>query len=312
MIRTTMGGTVFPADDEVPDLLVGPESLSWRYASDVRFFALMLYPLLMQVSHPTVGSGVRDFSDFEQRPWQRLFQTLDYLLIITYGGADAVAMGRRLRELHKRFRGVNPDGSHYSALEPEAYAWVHATLLETYVRGHEHFGRPMRRDQVDRFYQEQLGLGRLVGVREGDLPPDWDGFRDYWEVVVSETLERNETVDRVLRATSAVGPPPLPMFPTALWRAARIPARTALFVCGVGLLPGVLRERFGIEWTSRDEAAFRALSRASRSLTPVMPRGLLITGPQQLRWRRRAIARGPLGRDTSGPLSPSTGAAAAA
>jgi hypothetical protein len=34
---------------------------------------------------------------------------------------------------------------------------------------------------------------------------------------------------------------------------------------------------------------------ASRRLTPMMPQQLLVSGPAQLRWRRKAIARGPLG-----------------
>ncbi len=54
-------------------------------------------------------------------------------------------MGRRLRAMHKGFQGTREDGKRYYALEPEAYAWVHATLLETYVAGHAQFGRPMRR-----------------------------------------------------------------------------------------------------------------------------------------------------------------------
>jgi uncharacterized protein (DUF2236 family) len=300
MLRTmttsvsTERGSLFPSDEEIAGILVGPQSITWRYGSDVRLFAVMLYPLLLQVAHPTVGSGVRDYSDFETRPWERLFRTLDYLLLLTYGGADAVATGRRLRSLHKGFRGVNPDGSRYYALEPKAYAWVHATLLETYVTAHARFGRPMRRDQIDRFYAEFVGLGRLVGVRSNDLPPDWDAFRAYFDEMVSSTLERTETVARVLRAVRTVGPPPLPMFPTSLWRGLRLPAGRALYLGGVGLLPPVLRERLGVRWTRRDAAEFRALGRVARALTPVMPRRLLVSGPDQLRWRRRAIARGPL------------------
>jgi uncharacterized protein (DUF2236 family) len=50
-----------------------------------------------------------------------------------YGGQDAVGVGRRLREMHRRIRGANPDGSRYHALEPGAYAWVHATLIYSVV-----------------------------------------------------------------------------------------------------------------------------------------------------------------------------------
>src|SRR6202021_1040506 len=104
--------------------------------------------------HPTVSAGVRDFSDFERRPWNRLLRTLDYVSLLVYGGEQAIAARGRLREIHKGFRGRRADGERYYALEPSAYAWVHATLLHSYVAGHRQFGRPMPPDQVDRFYRE--------------------------------------------------------------------------------------------------------------------------------------------------------------
>lgn len=296
-MRTT---ALFPADEEVDGLAVGPESLTWQFGSDLRLFLTMLYPLLLQVAHPTVGAGVRDYSDFEQRPFNRLFGTLDYLLVLQYGGRDAAAMGRRLREMHKGFKGIRPDGEPYYALEPGAYAWVHATLLDAYVSGHAYCGRPMTRPQVEQFYKEYKGLGRFVGVREPDLPPDWDGFRAYFDDVVANELEHTESVDRVLRAISGVT---IPRLPSVVVRAVRMPARRLLYVCGVGLLPEILRERCEIRWTRRDARDFRAIGATARRLTPIMTRGMLISGPSQLRWRRRAIARGPLGAAAREPLA---------
>lgn len=286
-----MTATLFPTDEEIDRLIVGPESLTWRYGSDLRLFLSMLYPLLLQVAHPTVGAGVRDYSDFEQRPFNRLFGTLDYLLVLQYGGRDAAAMGRRLREVHKRFKGVKPDGQQYYALEPRAYAWVHATLLDAYVTGHAHFGRPMTRPEIELFYREYKGLGRLIGVREHDLPEDWNGFRAYFDDVVANELEHTESIDRVLRAIGGVT---IPRVPEVLVRALRLPARRLLYVCGVGLLPDLLRERCEIPWTRRDARELRAIGAAARRMTPVMTKGMLVSGPRQLRWRRRAIARGPL------------------
>jgi uncharacterized protein (DUF2236 family) len=293
-----MSARRFPSEAELDGLLTGPDSVTWRRTSDVRLQAVVLYPLLLQVAHPTVGAGVRDYSDFEQQPWDRFQRTVDYMSLLVYGGRDAVRAGRRLRQLHRRFKGVREDGQHYSALEPEAYAWVHATLIESYVVGHAHFGKRMRPEEIERFYSEYRGLGRLIGVQNRDLPATWAGFRAYFEDMVSHHLVRTPACDRVLNALHEAPPPPIPgpiPLPGPVWTVLRIPAGQALWLGGVGLMAPGLRTRLGIRWRRTDEARFRALGAVSRSLTPVLPRSLRITGPAQLRGRREAIARGPLG-----------------
>lgn len=288
-----MSTTVFPPDTELEQIVVGPDSVTWRTTSDARLYAVMLYPLLLQVAHPTVGAGVRDYSDFERRPWNRLIRTIDYVTMLVYGGADAGPAGRRLRDIHKQFKGVREDGQRYHALEPDAYAWVHGTLIDTYVRGHEQFGRPMTPDEVNRFYREYRRLGRLIGVRERDLPETWPEFREYFDEMTSAELVRTESVRRVLGSIGEA-PPPVPI-PSAIWRALQLPMSRMLWLGGVGLLSPEMRERFEIPWSRRDEREYRAFGRVSRGLEPVMPERLRIMGPAQLRMRRRAIARGPLG-----------------
>jgi uncharacterized protein (DUF2236 family) len=285
--------SLFPSETELDDILVGPQSLSWRITSDVRLNVAMLYPLLLQVAHPTVDAGVTDFSDFERRPWDRLMRTLDYAYLIVYGGRDAVAAGRSLHALHRRFRGVTAEGARYSALEPKAYAWVHATLLQTYVLAQARFGTPLEADEIERFYLEYRGLGRLIGVRERDLPPRWSGFCAYFEQMCEQTLRRTASVERVLRTVRHVQKPPMPM-PELLWRAVRVPAARMLRVGGVGLMSPRLRRTLGIAWNPLDEAQLRALGAALRGLTPIMPARLRVTGPAQLQLRGEAIADGPL------------------
>lgn len=289
-----MTTTLFPSTAEADELLVGPGSVTWQRASDIRLYLVMVYALLLQVAHPTVGAGVRDYSEFERRPWHRLLRTVDYVTVLVYGGERAICAGRRLRELHKRFTGVRDDGERYHALEPDAYAWVHATLIDTYVTGHAHFGTPMTVAETEDFYREYKRLGRLIGVRERDLPESWRGFREYFERMSAEQLVHTDSVDRVLRAIRRVPPPPVRV-PELLWRAVRIPAGEALRLGGVGPICPALRERLKIAWGWRDELRFRALGAASRSLTPLLPESMKITGPAQLRYRQEAIARGPLG-----------------
>jgi uncharacterized protein (DUF2236 family) len=285
---------VFPTESEVEGLLLGPDSVAWRATSDLRLYFGMLYPLLLQVAHPTVDAGVAEHSDFEQRPWDRLLRTVDYVSLLVYGGPDAVAAGRRLRALHKRFRGTREDGARYSALEPAAYAWVHATLIDTYVRTNGRFGRPLTHNEVDRFYREYRGLGRLIGVRDRDLPPTWPQFRAYFRRTAHDQLTRTASVERVLATIHDVAAPPMPISDLA-WRAIRVPARRALRLGGIGLMDPWLRRRLEIRWSRIDEAQFRALGLTARRIAPLMPTSLKVMGPAHLDWRRAEIASGPLG-----------------
>ncbi len=288
-----MARSLYPSDAEVGKIIVGPDSVAWGRISDFRLQLAMLYPLLLQVAHPTVAAGVRDHSDFERRPWDRLWATIDYVSVLVYGGRDAAPAGRRLRELHRGFKGTREDGRPYRALEPHVYAWVHATLLETYVAGHARFGRPMRRDEVERFYGEYRRLGRLIGVRDRDLPDTWADFRAYFEKMLRSALWRTESFERVLE-TIGRAPAPPGLVPGLAWQALRIPAARAMWLGGIGLMTPSLRRRLGVSWSWRDEAQLRALAAFSRALDPVMPERLRVTGPAHLRWRAREIAEGPL------------------
>jgi len=285
----------FPTDEELPALVIRPGSITWRRGGDPRMFLVSGYALTLQVAHPTVGSGVRDHSTFEQAPWSRLLRTLDYVNLTVYGGDDAAAVGRRLRQYHQSIKGTNPDGTRYHALEPEAFAWVHATLVDGLVSAHQHFGRPMDGEQVERLYREWLGIGRIIGVRPGDLPANWTDFRSYFDEMVETRLGHNETVDRVLRSLRHPNAP-LAILPASLWSAATYPAAHVLLLATVGLLPPVLRARFGLAWTAGQDRELRALGAASRSLTLLIPPRLRVIGPDYLRLRRRQIARGPMGR----------------
>lgn len=263
-----------------------PGSVSWRYAGDVRLLATGAYALLLQVAHPTVGAGVTEHSDFRADPWGRLLRTLDYSYAMTYGGPElATAIGRGIREMHKQIKGVKPNGERYHALEPEAYAWVHATLAHSIVRGHEVLGKPMADIEVESFYLEWRRSGELIGVRERDLPDSWDKFGPYFERMTVERLERTAAVDEVLEALRSPTKPDISFLPQAAWRLARIPARHQIDLVTAGLLGPDLRARFGLRWSRARERELRLLAGASRAATPLLPGTLRNVGPSYLRWR---------------------------
>jgi uncharacterized protein (DUF2236 family) len=293
IIADTLTTTVLPTPEEIPDLVAKPGSVLWRYGGDARLVGAGAYAILLQVGHPTVGAGVSEHSDFRADPWGRLLRTLDYSYSMTYGGPDlAGEMGRRIREMHKHIKGVKPDGERYHALEPEAYAWVHATLAHSIVRTHELMGTPIPADELDVFYSEWRRGGRLIGVRERDLPETWDEFGEYFEWMVAERLERTPAVDEVIESLAAPTRPDLPFLPETAWRLARIPAAHQITLITGGLLSPRLRNLYGVEWTTSKQRQLQILAAASRAATPLLPGTLRNVGPSYLRWRREALARG--------------------
>jgi uncharacterized protein (DUF2236 family) len=281
-------GQLQPPAAEWPSLVPGPDAIVWQRAGDIRVLAAAGYALILQVAHPTVGAGVSEHSNFAQDPWGRLLRTLDYACTMVYAGADAAAeAGRRLRGRHARIRGTLPDGRPYSALEPGAYAWVHATLAEGIVAAHERFGRRFSGGEREELWAQWVALGRLLGIEPGQLPPDWDGFRAYFGQMTGSVLERTPAVDEVLAALARPAPPVARPLERALWPLARMPLSHLVRLTTAGLLPGPLRSRLGVGWSGREEGELRVLGATMRAATPLMPDWLLNVGPGYLRWRER-------------------------
>ena len=294
--------SVMPDQTEVPDLVPTRGGPVWQAAGDIRLLSTSGYALLLQVAHPTVGAGVLEHSNFREDPWGRLLRTLDYVHGTIYGGPElAGEIGRRVRAMHQGIKGVKPNGEHYHALEPTAYAWVHATLASAFMDGHRVFGNRMDASRQEAFWQEWLRMGRLIGVRPEDLPAHWTDFRDYFDGVVAHELENNETVHLVLETLDRPARPPLRGMHPLLWRALSLPSGRAQRLSTVGMLPAALRQKLGLEWTRSDERRFRALAAASRASKPLVVGPLKDFGEHYVRWRSVPLARGDVARRSVRP-----------
>ncbi|WP_205697091.1 oxygenase MpaB family protein [Conexibacter sp. SYSU D00693] len=301
--------SVLPDPEEYAALSPEPGGPVWRAFNDVRMLSTSGYATLLQVAHPTVGAGVHHHSSFTKDPWGRLLRTLDYVHGTIYGGPElAGTIGRRVRELHRTIRGTKADGGRYSAMEPGAFAWVHATLALAIVRGRDVFATPMTPAEKDELWTEWLGVGRLIGVRERDLPRDWAGAEAYLARTIREELEWTPAVPEVLDTIAHAKPPNVPGLPPAVWRAMRVPLAVQLRATTVGLLPDELRDRLGLTWSRRERAAFAAVASVSRASGPAVRGPLANFGPNYVRWRREALARGDVAR--AGSVQRSRAAAA--
>jgi uncharacterized protein (DUF2236 family) len=242
---------------------------AWRYFGDFRDVLLAGQVLVLQVAHPVVAAGVRDHSDYTEDPWTRLMRTGASLSIYVYGGADGARVeADRLRKLHRTFTGFD-DGRRYSALDPAAYAWVHATLVKVPVDVQRFFGRPLSTSELDEYYAQMCDIGRTLGVRERDLPPDWAAFEEYYAGMVAG-FEPNDTITTLLHTIRTVRKPAR-WLPDRWWRPLqRRQAQAQLFLLRA-TLPPEFRARLGLQWTVIDQRRFTRFRRVVWILGTVVP-----------------------------------------
>jgi uncharacterized protein (DUF2236 family) len=244
---------------------------AWKYFGDFRDALLAEQVLVLQVAHPVVAAGVLDHSDYTADPWTRLMRTVASLSIYVYGGpAGARVEAERLRTLHRSFTGV-ADGRRYSALDPAAYAWVHATLVKAPVDVQRFFGRPLSTSELAEYYAQMCDVGRMLGVRERDLPPDWAAFERYYDSMVAG-FTGTPAVEQLFE-TIRTARKPVPFLPDS-WRQGQ------LFLIRA-TLPPEFRERIDLQWTAEDQRRFERFARLVRLVTTPIPAGLR-TGP--MRW----------------------------
>ncbi|TVT18384.1 DUF2236 domain-containing protein [Amycolatopsis rhizosphaerae] len=271
---------------------------AWRYFGDFRTFLLAGQVLTLQVAHPVVAAGVRDHSTYTEDPWPRLMRTAASLSLYIYGGEEAARFeARRLRALHREFTGLREDGRRYSALDPHAYAWVHATLVQLPVDAQRLFGRPVPVAELQVYYRQMRQVGRLLGITEAHLPPDWASFRDYYDTTVAG-FGPNSTITTLFDTIRSV-PKPVRGLPDPLWRPLRDgQANLQLFLIAATLPPS-LRERLGLPWTPERQRRFDRFRTAVRLCAAVVPPPLRTAHLRTLAWlnvrhRARLGARLPL------------------
>ena len=253
-------------------MALGPGSLIWRLGYPRTSLLAAGRALVLQVMHPVVGAGVRDFSVFRTDPWGRLERTVDSLLTQLFGGADAGAEAQRLREMHRGIRGTGFDGEAYRALDRRAWAWVHLSTGDSILAYHDRFAEPLDDADRRRFYVEWRRVGALLGIPDRDMPAGLEELAGYLDDVVANTLEPNETALELLDAFRLrAAPPPTRFLPQPLWRVLKPLGAAVLHDTTVGMLPPVLRSRLGVPWSSADERRLGRMQTLVRAVEPCVP-----------------------------------------
>ena len=77
-------------------------------------------------------------------------------------------------------------------------------------------------------------------------------------------------------------------------------------------MPPVLRSKLGLEWSDAQQLELRAAGAASRRSGPLLPDSFRNFGPNYLRWRADAIARGEVASGRGSKIEKPAGTATAA
>ncbi len=228
--------------------------------------------ILLQLAHPMVARGVGEHSVFTTERWgwaRRLHRTLQAMLALTFGSeAEAAAAAARINAIHDRVHGRLdrsaggiPAGTPYSAHDPALLAWVHATLLDSFLLVYRLFVGPLDPDEADRYCSESSGIEPRLGIPVGRLPRTEAALGAYMEGMFASGVI--EVTDEARRLAREVLDPPAPLPLRPILRLTALPA--------VGLLPSAIREAYGLPWSpgrQRLLIALAALSRRSLPLTP--------------------------------------------
>ena len=278
--------------DKTHPIETGPDvdlrdRITWKLHREMVLLAGWGRAILLQLAHPLVAQGVADHSGFAAEGWgrvRRLRRTLAAMLALTFGppeesAAAAAAINRIHDRVHGRLAGAVgtfATTARYSAHDPALLAWVHATLVDTFLITYELFVAPLTQAERDRYCREAGATAPLLGIPAQMLPGTTAELTDYMnrmfasgDVVVTDTART--VADEVL----SLG---LPWPARPLATLARLPV--------VGLLPVPIRDAYGFEWTRGQERTLNALAAATRHGLPLLP-SLLRCWPAAHRAARR-------------------------
>jgi uncharacterized protein (DUF2236 family) len=257
--------------------IFGPRSVTWHVNRESALFLGAGRALLLQLAHPWIGAAVAQHSHAVADPVGRFHRTFGVVFTMVFGTLDqSLAAARRLHRRHVGIKGRLPAaagpfaaGELYCANALPALRWVYATLIDTALIAHALVLRPLGGEQRERYYAESRLFAALFGIPSRCLPADWSGFRAYCEAMAeSDTLTVTNEARAIAQRLLAGGDSWLP-----------IPG--AYRVLTAALLPGHLRDAFGLSYGRAEQRAVDDFLSRARRLYPLLPYRLRYVGPYQ-------------------------------
>lgn len=241
--------------------LFGPGSAAWLVDRELLVLGGGSCALLLQAAHPAVAAGVVEHSTYATDPYGRLMRTLTSSFDVVFGTrSQAGATIRRVNAIHGRVRGELPGGGAYSALDPEALLWVHATLVDTALRVYRRYVGRLTPGMEQTYHAEAASVATALGVPEGGVPVTIIELRGWMHEMIGSGRVRVTPDARAIARTVLY---PTPWVPRVAWEAAHL--------VSLSVLRPDIRRQYGIGWSGARARGTRRLAALSRRVVPALP-----------------------------------------
>lgn len=171
-------------DPAAPDQgLFGPRSVTWRVHLEPVLLVAGIRALLLQSLHPRVMRGTFQNSALfdPQKAYPRFLRTVEFVRTRTFGStAEVEQAAARVRGLHSRLRGFDPDtGEHFRLDEPSGLLWVHCAEIDSYIDVARRAGI-VDDTEADTYVAENVRAARIIGLDAADVPASRAELAEYF------------------------------------------------------------------------------------------------------------------------------------
>ncbi len=237
-VRRAIGitGEPAPVATDPDDAYLPPGGVARRVHADL---ATMLIggvsALLLQTLHPLAMAGVAEHSSYQEDPLGRLRRTAAFVGTTTFGTvAEAEAAVSQVLRVHRRVKGIAPDGRAYSAADPELVTFIHVAEVSSFLASSRRYGpRPLTPEDCDRYYEEVAPVALELGAT--------------W---VPHSVAEVESYLLRIQPELYMGPQARSARDWLLRGVARRPSERAVYslvvAAAVGVLPGWARRKLGL------------------------------------------------------------------
>ena len=214
--------------------------------------------------------GTRRHSKAVDQPFKRLVRTAKAFETIFFGTkAEADRVLKLVEQMHQEVVGEIPEtagpypaGSRYSAYDPEMMLWTIGVMADSAVVFYEMFVGDLSPREKDAFWADYVRFAGLFGMPEDSAPGSWNDFKNWLDGFIDS--DRAFLTDEARHTASAI------MFQIPVPRSRRPGILVHNLVMLASLTPRV-RELYGLDYTRRQDIAFKTLVRLSRLTRPLAP-----------------------------------------